>query len=195
MGLLEIILIALGLAMDAFAVSVCKGLAMNRVKLRDAAVVGLWFGAFQALMPLMGYFLGSRFASYIEAYDHWVAFVLLLIIGVNMIKESFERDDECDADSSAASVAPRAMIMPAVATSIDALAVGVAFAMVSRESMSIGAAAAIIGCITFVLSVCGVKIGGIFGSRFKHYAERTGGIILIVIGVKIVLEHLGIWTF
>lgn len=197
MGLIEVIMIAFGLAMDAFAVSVCKGLAMTKVKLRDAATVGLWFGGFQALMPAIGYFLGSRFASYIEAYDHWIAFGLLLIIGLNMIKESFEKDEDCgcDGNGKAASVAPSAMIMPAIATSIDALAVGVAFAMVSKDGLGIGAAVAIIGVITFAVSMAGVKIGGIFGSHFKHYAERTGGIILIIIGIKIVLEHLGVLSF
>jgi len=195
MGFVEVIMIAVGLAMDAFAVSVCKGLSMTKVKLSHAVVVGLWFGGFQALMPAIGYFLGSRFASYIEAYDHWVAFGLLVIIGVNMIKESFEKDEECDCDCNAASVSPKAMLMPAIATSIDALAVGVAFAMVSREGMGIGVAAAIIGVITMLISMAGVKIGGIFGNRFKHYAERTGGFILIIIGVKIVLEHLGVLAF
>ena len=193
MGLIEIILIAISLAMDAFAVSICKGLAMTKVRIREAAIVGLWFGAFQALMPTIGYFLGSRFSSYIEAYDHWIAFGLLLIIGINMIKESFEGDDTCD--SKAASLAPKAMIMPAIATSIDALAIGVAFAMVSKDGLGIGVAAAIIGVITFVISAIGVKIGGISGSRFKHYAERTGGAVLIIIGIKIVLEHLGVLTF
>ncbi len=195
MGLVEVIMIAFGLAMDAFAVSVCKGLAMTKVKVRDAAIVGLWFGGFQALMPAIGYFLGSRFASYIESYDHWVAFGLLLIIGFNMIKESFEKDEDCGCDTKAASVAPSAMLMPAIATSIDALAVGVAFAVVSQDGLGIGPAVAIIGVITFVVSMVGVKIGGIFGSHFKHYAERTGGIILIIIGIKIVLEHLGVLNF
>ncbi|MBR4071748.1 MAG: manganese efflux pump [Clostridia bacterium] len=195
MGLVEVIMIAFGLAMDAFAVSVCKGLAMTKVRLRDAATVGLWFGGFQALMPAIGYFLGSRFAAYIEAYDHWIAFGLLLIIGLNMIKESFEKDEDCGCDGKAADVSPKAMLMPAIATSIDALAVGVAFAMVSRDGLGIGAAVAIIGAITFAVSVAGVKIGGIFGSHFKHYAERTGGFILIIIGIKIVLEHLGVLSF
>ncbi len=195
MGLLEVIMIAIGLAMDAFAVSVCKGLAMTRVRLREMAVVGLWFGAFQALMPAIGYFLGSRFAGYIEAFDHWVAFGLLLIIGINMIKESFEKDDGEECDCRAGSIAPRAMILPAIATSIDALAVGIAFAVVEKDGLGIGISVAVIGAVTFLISAAGVKIGGIFGSRFKHYAERTGGFILIVIGIKIVLEHLGVLTF
>ncbi len=196
MGLIEIVMIAIGLAMDAFAVSICKGLAMPKVRGRDAITVGLWFGGFQALMPAIGYFLGSRFASYIEAYDHWIAFGLLAIIGFNMIKESFEKDEEnCGCDRKAASVAPSAMIMPAIATSIDALAVGVAFAMVSKEGLGIGVAVAIIGVITFAIAMVGVKIGGIFGSRFQHYAERMGGVILILIGIKIVLEHLGVLAF
>ncbi len=195
MGLIEVIMIALGLAMDAFAVSVCKGLAMKRVRVRDAAVVGLWFGTFQALMPAIGYFLGSRFASYIEAYDHWVAFALLLLIGINMIKESFEKDEDGECNCRAADISPKAMIMPAIATSIDALAVGIAFAIVKGDGLGIGYSVAIIGVITMIVSMLGVKIGGIFGSRFQHLAERAGGIILILIGVKIVLEHLGILAF
>ncbi len=195
MGLVEVIMIAIGLAMDAFAVSVCKGLSMTRVRIKDAAIVGLWFGGFQAIMPAIGYFLGSRFASYIEAYDHWIAFGLLAIIGINMIKESFEKDECCECDTKASSVSPKAMIMPAIATSIDALAVGVAFAMVNRGGLGIGLVVCIIGVITFAISMAGVKIGGIFGSRFQHYAERMGGIILILIGIKIVLEHLGILAF
>ncbi|MBQ5333979.1 MAG: manganese efflux pump [Oscillospiraceae bacterium] len=197
MGLIEVIMIAFGLAMDAFAVSVCKGLAMTRVRVRDALIVGLWFGGFQALMPAIGYLLGSRFSSYIEAFDHWIAFGLLLLIGLNMIKESFEKDSEEGCDCKAASVAPRAMIIPAIATSIDALAIGVAFAVVKGNGTGtpIGASVAIIGIVTLIISAIGVKIGGIFGSRFKHYAERSGGIILIIIGIKIVLEHLGVLTF
>lgn len=193
MNILEVVLIAISLAMDAFAVSVCKGLAMTKVGIKEVATVGLWFGAFQALMPTIGYFLGSGFSSYIEAYDHWIAFGLLLLIGINMIKESFEKDDSCDA--KAASLSPKAMIMPAIATSIDALAIGVAFAVVEKEGLGIGLSVAIIGVITFIISAIGVKIGGIFGSRFKHYAEGTGGAILIIIGIKIVLEHLGVLTF
>ena len=195
MGLIEVVLIAIGLAMDAFAVSVCKGLAMRRVRLREMAAVGLWFGGFQALMPAIGYFLGSRFASYIEAFDHWVAFALLLLIGINMIKESFEKDDEEVCDCKAGSVAPRAMIVPAIATSIDALAVGIALAVIEKGGVGMGLSVAIIGIITFFISAIGVKIGGIFGARFKHYAERAGGIILIVIGIKIVLEHLSVLSF
>ena len=196
MGLIEVILISFGLAMDAFAVSVCKGLAMTRVRLGDALVVGLWFGGFQALMPLMGYFLGSRFAYLIHSFDHWIAFALLLLIGVNMIRESFEKDEEGQCDCKAASVSPSAMIVPAIATSIDALAVGIAFAVVEGQSgVPIFISVAIIGVITLAVSAVGVEIGGIFGSRFKHLAERAGGFILIIIGFKIVLEHLGALAF
>lgn len=191
MGFVEVMLIALGLAMDAFAVSICKGLAMKTIKVGSAAVVGLWFGAFQALMPAIGWFLGSRFASYIEAYDHWIAFALLAFIGINMIREAFGEEDDC----SSASVAPKAMIMPAIATSIDALAVGVAFAMVEQGGFGIGVSVLLIGAITFVVSIIGVLIGSVFGSRFKKTAEISGGVILILIGVKIVLEHLGIINF
>ncbi|MBO5411085.1 MAG: manganese efflux pump [Clostridia bacterium] len=195
MSIIELFLIGVSLSMDAFAVSICKGLSVGRIKPKHMISAGIWFGGFQALMPAIGYFLGSRFAAYIEAYDHWIAFGLLLIIGANMIKESFEKDEGCCCDGKAASVSPKAMLMPAIATSIDALAVGVAFAMVSRDGLGIGVAAAIIGVITFAVSMAGVKIGGIFGSHFKHYAERTGGVILIIIGIKIVLEHLGILAF
>ncbi len=191
MGFIEVVLIAVGLAMDAFAVSVCKGLAMKKIRVGAAATVGLWFGAFQALMPLIGYFLGSRFAEYIEKYDHWIAFVLLAVIGVNMIREAFSGEEECES----CSVAPGAMIIPAIATSIDALAVGIAFAVVEGERVGILPSVAIIGAITFALSVVGVLIGSVFGSKFKQTAEMTGGIILILIGVKIVLEHLGVIGF
>ena len=196
MELIEVILIAFGLAMDAFAVSVCKGLAMTRVRLREAITVGLWFGGFQALMPLIGYYLGSRFAYYIHTVDHWVAFILLLLIGVNMIRESFEKENGDECDCKAASVAPSAMIVPAIATSIDALAIGIAFAVVEGQGgVSIFTSVAVIGIITMAVSAVGVEIGGIFGNRFKHIAERAGGIILIIIGFKIVLEHLGALAF
>ena len=192
MGIVELLLLSLGLAMDAFAVSVCKGLAIGKTKLKEAYIVGAWFGVFQAIMPLIGYFLGTRFQSKIEAYDHWIAFALLVLIGINMLRESFSKDEEEKTDSS---VAPKDMFLPAVATSIDALAVGIALAMVSEKGMSIFASVGIIGLTTFIISLIGVKIGGIFGEKYKNAAERVGGVILILIGLKILLEHLGIINF
>ena len=194
MGLFEVLVLSVGLSMDAFAVSVCKGLAMGKIKWKNACIVGLWFGAFQAGMPLCGYFLGASFQQYIEAVDHWVAMALLSLIGLNMIREAvFGGDDEC----CDCSVRARDMIAPAFATSIDALVVGIAMAM-ARESgkgLNVFISVAIIGTVTFGLCVAGVKIGGIFGSKYKKAAEIAGGIILILIGVKTVLEHLHIINF
>lgn len=193
MGLIEILILAVGLSMDAFAVSVCKGLAMCRVKLKDACIVGLWFGAFQAGMPLIGYFLGASFQKYIEAFDHWVAFALLVLIGVNMIREAFFGDEEkCDC-----SVRARDMIAPAFATSIDALVVGIAMAMAAGKEggFNVFLSVGIIGIVTFLLCVIGVKVGGVFGEKYKKPAEIAGGIILVLIGLKTVLEHLEIINF
>ncbi|MBQ8167268.1 MAG: manganese efflux pump [Lachnospiraceae bacterium] len=184
MGILELFMVAVGLAMDAFAVSICKGLSLGKIKLRHMAIAGLWFGGFQAIMPAIGYLFGSLFADKIKAIDHWVAFVLLAIIGVSMIKESFEDDDEMDACMD-----PKCMFILAVATSIDALAVGVSFAFLR---VSIVWSVLFIGVITFVLSAIGVKIGSVFGAKYKSKAEIAGGIVLILIGTKILLEHLGI---
>ncbi len=186
MRLFELILLAVGLSMDAFAVSICKGLAMGKARWRDAIVVGLWFGGFQALMPLLGYFVGSRFAEAISAFDHWIAFGLLLLIGISMIREAFGAEEE---DKSGASLAVKAMLLLAVATSIDALAVGVTFAFLSVRLVP---AVCLIGCVTFALSVLGVRLGAIFGMKYKSRAELAGGIILILLGVKILLEHLGV---
>ncbi|MBR5138647.1 MAG: manganese efflux pump [Alistipes sp.] len=183
MGVVELLLIALGLSMDAFAVSVGKGLSVQKIKPRHSLSVGVWFGGFQALMPLVGYFLGVSFASMVESFDHWIAFILLGIIGFNMIREALS-DDECEAmhpDFSA-----RSMLMMAIATSIDALAVGVSFAFLHIDIWS---AAAIIGVMTFILSVVGLRIGNIFGCRYKSKAELAGGAILMIMGVKIVVEH------
>ena len=183
MGVVELLLIALGLSMDAFAVSVGKGLSVQKIKPRHSLSVGVWFGGFQALMPLVGYFLGVSFASMVESFDHWIAFILLGIIGFNMIREALS-DDECEAmhpDFSA-----RSMLMMAIATSIDALAVGVSFAFLHIDIWS---AAAIIGVATFILSVVGLRIGNIFGCRYKSKAELAGGAILMIMGVKIVVEH------
>jgi len=186
MGFGELLLLAVGLSMDAFAVSICKGLSMKRADLKAMSICGIWFGGFQALMPLIGFLLGSLFAEAIEAIDHWVAFVLLGIIGINMLKEAFSKEEEeHDADLSV-----KAMFVMAVATSIDALAVGISLAMAG--DVNIVLAVTLIGVITFAMSAMGVKIGNIFGSRFEKKAQMAGGIILILLGTKILLEHLGI---
>ena len=189
MGIGELFLLAVGLSMDAFAVSVCKGLAMKRATLKAEATCGLWFGGFQALMPTIGFFLGALFADAIEAFDHWVAFALLAIIGINMLKEALEKKDESgDNPEKDADLSVKTMFLMAVATSIDALAVGVTFAFLRVE---IGPAVSCIGVITFLLSAAGVYIGGAFGDRFQGKAELAGGVILVLMGSKILLEHLG----
>ena len=187
MGFFERFLIGIGLSMDAFAVAICKGLGMERINKRDTLLLALFFGSFQALMPLTGYLLGSRFASYIERWDHWIAFVMLAFIGGNMIRESREQEEE--EAKHGGSIRYRELFTLAVATSIDALAVGVSFAFLG---VRIAPAVTLIGCTTFVLTLVGVWVGNLFGSRYKSRAELTGGIILILIGVKILLEHLGI---
>ncbi len=184
MGFLELFILAVGLSMDAFAVSICKGLSLGKIRWKHMCIAGAWFGGFQALMPLTGYFLGSFFADLITRYDHWIAFILLLLIGGNMVKESFGGDENVD---SAMDV--KSMFILAVATSIDALAVGVTFAFLK---VSIVPAVSFIGAVTFVCSAIGVKIGSLFGMRYKSKAELFGGIILIAIGVKILLEGVGI---
>lgn len=184
MGLTELFVLAAGLSMDAFAVSVCKGLSLGKINAKHMATAGIWFGGFQALMPLIGYLLGSIFADKVTKYAHWIAFLLLLFIGGSMIKESFEKEEEMDN-----SMKPADMLMLAVATSIDALAVGVSFAFLK---VNIIAAVPFIGVITFVFSAAGVKIGSIFGMKYKSKAELCGGIVLIFIGLKILLEGLGI---
>ena len=193
MGIGELFLLAVGLSMDAFAVSVCKGLAMKKATLRAEATCGLWFGGFQALMPTIGFFLGALFADAIEAFDHWVAFALLAIIGINMLKEALEKKDESgDNPEKDADLSAKTMFLMAVATSIDALAVGISLAMVG--SVNIWLAAAFIGICTCLLSALGVKIGNVFGSRYEKKAELAGGVILILLGVKILLEHLEVLT-
>ena len=184
MGLIELFLIAVGLSMDAFAVSVCKGLAMPKCTFKKAAIVGLWFGGFQALMPAIGYILGARFQEAIASIDHWIAFVLLALIGGNMIHEALDNDEE-EAD---ASLNVKTMFLLAVATSIDALAIGITFAFLK---VNIIPAVCFIGIVTFIISFAGVKIGNVFGARYKNKAEIVGGIILILLGLKILLEHLG----
>lgn len=183
--MIEIVLIAVALAMDAFAVSVCKGLAMQKTTFKKAAIVGLWFGGFQTLMPTVGYFLGSAFAKKIEAVDHWVAFILLAIIGVNMIREAMSKDEE----KIDASLDVKTMFLMAVATSIDALAVGITFAL---EGENIAVSAILIGVITFCISALGVKIGSVFGTKYKSKAEFVGGVVLVGIGLKILLEGIGV---
>ena len=184
MGLIELFLIAVGLSMDAFAVSVCKGLAMPKCTFKKAAIVGLWFGGFQALMPAIGYILGAQFQEAIASIDHWIAFVLLALIGGNMIHEALDNDEE-EAD---ASLDVKPMFLLAVATSIDALAIGITFAFLK---VNIIPAVCFIGIVTFIISFARVKIGNVFGARYKNKAEIVGGVILILLGLKILLEHLG----
>ncbi len=207
---IELFIIAVGLSMDAFAVAICKGLSVKTLKLRHMLIVGIYFGAFQGLMPLAGYFLGRQFQEYIVMFDHWIAFALLCIIGGNMIRESLEREEEAfDAHKGQsetktkpsdmqecgcnASFGVKAMLPMAVATSIDALAVGVSFGFM--PDVNIWFAIAFIGAITFTLSALGVKIGNVFGAKFKSKAELAGGIILILMGIKILLEHLEVINF
>lgn len=183
MTLLNLFLIAVGLSMDAFAVSVCKGLAMEKAPLKKAAIAGVWFGSFQALMPLLGYLLGNRFEKYITHIDHWITFGLLALIGANMVKEAFSKEEE----KASSTMYFKEMFLLAVATSIDALAVGITFAFLQVDLLP---AVCLIGATTFVLSALGVKVGNLFGSRYKSRAELAGGILLILMGVKILLEHL-----
>lgn len=193
MSIFELFLIAVGLSMDAFAVAICKGLSMRKMNYRHAAVIALFFGGFQALMPLIGWVLGKQFERYITSVDHWIAFILLAIIGMNMIREALGKDDEeeekgCQGDR----LDLKELLMMAIAASIDALAVGVTFAFLQ---VSIVPAVSLIGITTFVLSLIGVSLGRVFGAKFKSKAEFLGGAILILIGVKILLEHLGVLTF
>ena len=190
LSLIEIFLYGIGLSMDAFAVSVCKGLAMKKTTLGKCSIVGLWFGSFQALMPFLGFLVGSLFSKYIERYDHWIAFALLVLIGFNMIKESFDKSEE---EGTSGSLSFKVMLMMAIATSIDALAVGVAFSFeiyFTRMLLAI----LIIGITTFVISAVGTKVGNLFGARYKSKAELAGGVILILLGLKILLQDLGVVT-
>lgn len=183
MGLLTLFITAVGLSMDAFAVSICKGLAIKKITAKKACLVGAWFGGFQALMPLLGYALGSQFKQAVEAIDHWIAFALLTLIGINMIKEAFSKEEESADDS----LSVKTMFLLAVATSIDALAVGITYAFLKVDIVP---AVSFIGATTFILSAAGVKAGNVFGMRYKAKAEIAGGAILIVIGIKILIEHL-----
>lgn len=189
MGIGELLLLAVGVSMDAFAVSICKGLAMKKATLKASMTCGLWFGGFQALMPTLGFFLGTLFAAAIQAIDHWVAFILLAIIGGNMLKEAFDKNcDSCEEQDADLSV--KTMFVMAVATSIDALAVGISLAMAGN--VNIWLAALFIGLCTCGFSAVGVKIGNVFGSKFEKKAQMAGGVILILLGLNILLEHLGI---
>lgn len=197
MNLLELFIIAVGLSMDAFAVAVCKGLSMKKINIKKAVIVGLYFGGFQGGMPLIGYLLGVQFQNKISAFDHWIAFILLGIIGINMIKESRNASCEIAIDSVGSthtnnSLSFRNMSVLAVATSIDALAVGVTFAFLN---VNIVPAVSFIGIVTLTLSMIGVKIGNVFGEKFKSRAEFAGGLILVLMGVKILLQHLGALSF
>lgn len=185
MSIWELFILAVGLSMDAFAVSICKGLSLGKIKFKHMAIAGAWFGGFQALMPLIGYFLGSFFAGFVSKIAHWIAFALLLIIGINMIRESRKPAEECDA-----SMGFKSMLLLAIATSIDALAIGVSFAFLQLDFVTrILPAVGFIGVITFILSAIGVKAGSIVGTKYHSVSELVGGIVLILIGVKIVVEH------
>ncbi len=182
MSIVEIFILAVGLSMDAFAVSICKGLSVRKLYPRHSLITGLYFGGFQAGMPLIGYFLGTQFKSLITSIDHWIAFILLGLIGANMIRESFGEPDELNDSFS-----PSTMLPLAIATSIDALAVGVTFAFLN---VNVASPVSIIGITTFILSAAGVRIGNVFGAKFKSKAELAGGIVLVLIGIKILIEHL-----
>ncbi|MEF9877199.1 MAG: manganese efflux pump MntP family protein [Gordonibacter sp.] len=192
MGFVELLLIAVGLSMDAFGVSICKGLCMKRLNLRQAAVIALFFGGFQAVMPLIGWALGTQFERFITPVDHWIAFVLLALIGGKMLWDAFHDDDEGSSCPVDGKLNMRELTMMAVATSIDALAVGITFAFLSVD---IAPAVGLIGATTFALSLVGVAVGHRFGARYEKPATIAGGAVLILIGLKILLEHLGVIAF
>ncbi len=189
MSIWELLLTAIGLSMDAFAVSICKGLSVGKANKSQMALTGAWFGGFQGLMPLIGYFIGKAFSSFVESFDHWIAFALLVLIGLNMIKEAFSEEEGC-ADCS---FAFKVMLVMAIATSIDALAVGINYGVL--DGVNIWAAVAFISSITFVLSALGVKFGAFFGAKYKKGAEILGGSVLVLMGTKILLEHLSVINF
>lgn len=192
MGFIELALIAVGLSMDAFAVAICKGLGMKRLNVRQAFVIALFFGGFQALMPAIGWALGTQFEALITPIDHWIAFVLLALIGGNMLKESFGKDDDEQTEAADAKLDLRELTMLAVATSIDALAVGITFAFLR---VAIAQAVGLVGVVTFVLSFAGVVAGHRFGARYEKAATAVGGVVLILIGCKILLAHLAVLPF
>jgi len=186
-NLFEVLVLAVGLSMDAFAVAICKGLAMKKAEFKSALIVGLWFGGFQGLMPTIGYIIGKQFSSYIDRFDHWIAFVLLAIIGGNMIKESLSKDEE----AVQGSLAFKVMLSMAVATSIDAMAAGVSFSF-TETIVPIYLAAPMIALSTLLISMFGVKIGNVFGSKYKSKAELVGGCMLILLGLKMLLQGIGV---
>lgn len=188
MRLWELLLLALAVSMDAFAVSVCKGLSMKKASVKASLVCGTWFGGFQALMPLIGFFLGSLFAGKIEAFDHWVAFGLLALIGANLLRDVFSKEEDCCGEDKGLGF--KTMFLMAIATSIDAMAVGISLAMTGNVNIYLSVL--LIGTVTFAFSAVGVQIGNVFGSRFEKKAQFAGGVILILLGVKILLEHLGV---
>lgn len=187
MGIVDILVLAVGLAMDAFAVAICKGLALGRTTAKHYAIVGAWFGGFQGLMPTIGYFLGKAFGKYIERVDHWVAFILLLIIGGNMIREALSKDE--DGDNMTSGLGFAGMLVLAISTSIDAAATGI---ILEAEDVNIWLAVAVIAAVTFIISAIGVKIGNVFGTKYKSKAELAGGTILVLLGVKMLIDGLGI---
>lgn len=190
MGFLELVFLSVGLAMDAFAVSICKGLSVKKMQVKHMFICGAWFGIFQILMPLIGYFAGYQFKDLIQEYDHWVAFILLVLIGGNMIREALKNEE--DENETNADFGFKTMILLAIATSIDALIIGITFAFMN---VNIVLALTLIGAITFILSAIGVKIGNVFGARYRSKAELAGGIVLILLAIKIILEHLGFLAF
>lgn len=192
MSILEILLLGIGLSMDAFAVSICKGLSTKKLQVKHYLIIGAWFGGFQALMPLIGYLLGTAFEQYITSFDHWIAFALLTLIGANMLREAFSNDEE---ESAGASLSFGTMLVLALATSIDALAVGITLTFLVESIGYLIFAVLSIGIITFILSAIGVRVGNLFGVKYKKGAVISGGVILILLGVKILLEHLGVINF
>jgi putative Mn2+ efflux pump MntP len=191
-GFVELLLIGVGLSMDAFAVAICKGLGMSRLNMKQAAVIALFFGAFQAIMPFIGWAAGSWLADLITPIDHWVAFALLAFVGGKMLWDAFHEEDDENPDQMDAKLDLKELLMLAIATSIDALAVGITFAFLQTDIVS---SVAIIGCTTFVISFAGVAVGHFFGARFERPATIVGGVVLILIGLKILLEHLGVIAF
>ena len=187
MTLWELLLIAVALSMDAIAVAVCKGLATKKLSPGGMLTVGAWFGGFQAIMPLIGWLIASKFSKYITKFDHWIAFALLAAIGINMIREALQKDDE---GAESASLGFKTMLIMALATSIDALAIGVSFAFLGMTGEKVIPAVCCIGAVTFALSAAGMKIGAVFGAKYKSKAEIAGGVILIALGIKILIEHL-----
>lgn len=185
MGAAGVVFLAAGLSMDAFAVSVCKGLSLGKIKISQMFIVGAWFGVFQAVMPLIGYLLGSTLSGFVQDIDHWIACGLLVLIGGNMIREALDRDDE---ELPPPALDPRSMFLPALATSIDALAVGVTFAFLDTP---VGISVAVIGVVTFTVSAAGVKLGSVWGAKYKSRAELAGGVTLVLLGLKILAEGLG----